>query len=219
MSTSSRKPPAKRAPSKRRYDNRQREHQAGQTRAAILQALAAQLASTNSTEFSVADAAAAAGVTPRTVFRYFPTKEQMLEGVSEWVLGITRQVELPASPEDLAPTVMASYRMFEDNADLMRALLLSDLGRGVRSRLSERRRKAWADAIDPVVRGLPATQARAIKAVINAMATAEAWWQLRDAFGVRGPQSARVVAWAVELMLDALRRGHHPFAANTSADA
>ncbi len=196
---------------KRNYDNRQREQQAARTRTAILHALAAQLVSNNSTDFSVAEAAKAAGVTTRTVFRHFPTREAMQEAMSEWVLGITGQVRIPVSPDEFGNTVISSYQMFEENADLMRALLLSDLGRGVRSRLAPQRRKGVSDALEQAVAKLPARNAIAVKALLGHLLTAEAWWHMRDAFGAEGDASAEAVAWAAELVMDALRSGNHPF--------
>ncbi len=196
---------------KRRYNNRQRQQQAEQTRIAILQALASQLAANNSADFSVAEAARDAGVTSRTVFRHFPTKESMLEALSEWVLGITGRVPIPTTPDELPETVSSSYQMFEDNAELMRALLLSDLGRGIRSRLSPRRREGLSAATHLATQGLPPRQAAAVEGVLNHLITADAWWHLRDAFGVQGNDSAAVVSWLIRLALNALREGENPF--------
>ncbi len=200
---------------KRRYDNSRRRQQAEQTRNAILDALARQLADNNSTDFSVDEAAREAGVTTRTVFRHFPTKEKMLEGVSEWVLGITGRVEIPQSPAQFARTAQTSYAMFEEHAGLMRALLLSELGRGVRTRLSPRRRKGLSDALEPAVAGLPPNETKAVKALLIHLLSAETWWQLHDAFGVKGEDSARVTGWTIDLVLEALRSGNHPASRST----
>jgi len=195
---------------KRRYDNSRRRQQAEQTRNAILDALARQLADNNSTDFSVDEAAREAGVTTRTVFRHFPTKEKMLEGVSEWVLGITGRVAIPESPAEFARTAQTSYAMFEEHAGLMRALLLSDLGRGVRTRLSPRRRKGLSDALAPAVADLPTREAKAVKALLIHLLSAETWWQLHDVFGVKGEDSAQVTAWTIDLVLQAISSGNHP---------
>lgn len=196
---------------KRTYDNRGRQAKAVATRTAILQALADQLVNNNTPDFSITQAAEAAGVSTRTVFRHFPTREHMLEGVSKWVQEITGQIPLPSKPDDLLGTVAASYRMFEDHAALMRALLLSDLGRGIRSRLSPRRRKGISEAIDPAVKELTPEQAAAVKALIGHLVAAEAWWHLRDGFNIKGENATQVVGWAIRLMIEALQRGDYPF--------
>lgn len=195
---------------KRTYDNSGRRAKAAATRTAILHALAEQLVNNNTPDFSIAEAAEAAGVSTRTVFRHFPSREDMLEGVSEWVQGITGQIPLPSKPDDLPETVAASYRLFEDHAALMRALLLSDLGRGIRSRLSPRRRKGISEAIDPAVKELTPEQAAAVKALIGHLVTAEAWWHLRDGFNIKDENATQVVGWAIRLMIEALQRGDYP---------
>ncbi|MFZ5484880.1 MAG: TetR/AcrR family transcriptional regulator [Pseudomonadota bacterium] len=195
---------------KRKYDNRQREKKAGATRSAILVALAKQLVENDSHDFSVDDAAREAGVSTRTVFRHFPSKEKMLEGISEWVSGITGQIHLPERASDLAGTAVASFRLFDEQADLMRALLLSDLGRGVRSHLSPRRRKGIAEALAPVVADLPAREAAAIKAFMTHIVSAETWWHMREIHGIQGQAASEVVAWTIGLILDALGQGQRP---------
>jgi len=197
--------------SKRPYDNSGRKKKAEQTRQSILSALAEQLVNNNSSDFSIDEAAQRAGVSTRTLFRYFPSKELMLEGMSEWVFSITGKISLPHSSDELEHTIQASYRMFEDNAGLMRALLLSDLGRGIRHRLAVRRRKGVADALDSAVSGLAPEEAKAVKALMVHIITAEAWWQMRDAYGVPGEESSKVVRWTTRLMLEALAKGDHPF--------
>jgi AcrR family transcriptional regulator len=195
---------------KRHYDNRSRARKAEQTRKNILQALASQLTASNSAEFSVEAAAQQAGVTARTVFRHFPTKDDMLAALSYWVLGITGKVPLPDSAEQLGDTIVDSYALFEDNAALMQALLVSEIGRGVRSRLTARRRKGLSAALDGAVHHLPEHQRRAMQAVLTNLMTAETWWQLRREYGVRGQDSASAVAWLVRVALEALERGDGP---------
>lgn len=204
-------------PEKRKYDNSSREAQSQQTRQNILNALARQLVSNNSTEFSVAEAADQAGVTSRTLFRYFPTKEDMLQALSEWVFSITGKTLVPTTASEVTAAVSSYYSMFEEHPDLIRAMLLSELGRGVRSRMTTERRRTIGNALQPAVAHLPEAEAKAVRALIGHLVTAETWWQLRDAFGVDGHQSQQVVNWTIELMLQALASGQHPFPASPPA--
>ncbi len=195
---------------RRRYDNSGRAQKAEQTKLDILRALADQLTRSNSVEFSVEDAAREAGVTPRTVFRHFPSKDHMLEALSRWVLGFTGKIPLPADPDEVVDSVSASYELFENHAELMQALLVSELGRGVRSRLTARRRSGIAEALAEPVSALPPDEAKAVLAVLIHLVAAETWWQVRKEFAVKGDASAEVVAWIVRLVLEALERGDSP---------
>ena len=80
------------------------------------------------------------------------------EDLARWVLGVTGGIPLPRDPDDGLAAVSASYRLFDDQADLMQALLLSELGRGVRSKLTQRRPSGIARALSGPVSHLPAEQ-------------------------------------------------------------
>ncbi|MFV8818425.1 TetR/AcrR family transcriptional regulator [Haliea sp. E17] len=194
----------------RAYDNRKRERRAEQTRRRILEALAAQLASNNTPDFSLEQAAADAGVSRRTVFRHFPDRESMLAALAELVWETTGTVAIPRTPEEFVSALQASYRMFDNNAGLMQALLLSELGRGVRSRMREKRLSGNAAALDVAMAALPGKEGEAVKAVLGHLISAESWWQLRSTFGVQEPEASAAVSWVVRLVLDALHRGETP---------
>ncbi len=194
----------------RAYDNRKRERGAEQTRRRILQALATQLVSNNSPDFVLEQAAADAGVSRRTVFRHFPDRESMLAALADLVWETTGSVAIPRTPAEFVAALQASYRMFDSNADLMQALLLSELGRGVRSRMRDRRLSGNAAALDEAVACLPEKEQAAVKAVLGHLISAESWWQLRATFGVQEPAASEAVSWVVGLVLDALRRGECP---------
>ncbi len=198
----------------RAYDNRKRERGAARTRRRILEALAAQLVSNNTPDFSLEQAAEEAGVSRRTVFRHFPDRESMLAALAELVWETTGEVAIPETPEQFVPALQSSYRMFDANAELMQALLLSELGRGVRSRMRERRLSGNAAALDTAVATLPEKDRDAVKGLLGHLISAESWWQLHSTFGVREPEASTTAAWMVRLVLEALDRGERPSAGN-----
>ncbi|HBS43151.1 MAG TPA: hypothetical protein DEA26_10750 [Oceanospirillales bacterium] len=194
----------------RKYDNRNRQAQSAQTREAILDALSRQLLSNNTPDFSIDQVAQETGITTRTVFRHFPNKDSMLEALSERVLEITGQVAIPDSPEAFNSTIYETFGMMEEHSALMRTLLLSELGRGVRSRMRERRRKGNTDALQALVSDLPVAQSRAVSAVLVHLISAESWWQLHDHFGIPAKDAADSVAWIYKLVGKALSEGEFP---------
>lgn len=194
----------------RNYDNSNRRAQAALTRDAILDALAQQMLGSNTPDFSVEQAAQDAGVTTRTIFRHFPNRDSMLSALSERVLATTGTVEIPKTPEEFVDTIFATYEMFDENRELMQSLLLSELGRGVRSQMRERRRKGNVSALNNLVKGLPREQQKAVKAVLVHLISAESWWQLHDRFNVSARDSAQTIAWIFSLVANALNEGKAP---------
>src|ERR687892_439738 len=62
-----------------------REQQAELTRELILKAVAERLELDDPGEISVPEIAAASGVSLRTVYRYFPTRDELLTAAAEWI--------------------------------------------------------------------------------------------------------------------------------------
>lgn len=188
----------------RPYRSALRQKQAEATRELILQALAQQLAEEGVQDFSIADAAQRAGVATRTIYRYFPNREVLLDAVGEWIDQQLGDLPYPTTPIEVADLAEQAFPQFEQQAVLIQALLLSELGRSVRSRLRSKRRQSVEDALSPLVGDTDS--ARAVRAVIGHLVTAETWKHLRDEFGVSGDASAKAVAWAIRTLITDLER-------------
>ncbi|NWF60434.1 MAG: TetR/AcrR family transcriptional regulator [Fischerella sp.] len=182
-----------------------RKKQASQTRNLILKALAEQLVIDGSQDFAIADAAQRAGVSPRTIYRYFPNRDALLEALGLWVDEQLGDPPYPSSPADIADMVEQVFPKFDEQAMLVQALLLSELGKSVRARLRIKRRESVARSLQPVVEHLDAAQAKAICAVIQHLASAEMWNVMKDEYGLDGQESAKAVAWVVRTLIAELQ--------------
>src|SRR5689334_7306838 len=128
-------------PPKREYASPLREQQAARTREAIVDGIVAALAEAGVAGVSFADVARRAGVAERTVFRYFPNRQALLDEVEKAVdrhMGVT---DLYDRGDDLAGDVGAQFDAFERHERLVTALRQSQLGREVRAR-GQRQRDA-----------------------------------------------------------------------------
>lgn len=183
----------------RPYHSTLRQKQVQATRELILQALAEQLAAEGLQDFSIADAAKRAGVATRTIYRYFPNREVLLDAVGNWVEQQMGELPYPTTPMEVADLAEQVFPRFEEHTVLIQALLLSELGKSVRSRLRSKRRQSVEHALIPLVDD--SESARAIRALIGHLVTAETWKHLRDEFGVNGEDSAKAVAWAIRTLI------------------
>jgi AcrR family transcriptional regulator len=188
----------------RPYRSTLRQQQAEATRQLILQALAEQLAEEGRQEFSIAEAAERAGVATRTIYRYFPNRDAMLDAIGQWVDQQLGDLPFPTTPEEVAQLAEQAFPRFEQQAVLVRALLLSGLGQSVRSRLRGKRRPSVEAALHPLLGD--GESARAIQALIGHLVTAETWKHLHDEFGVDGDAAASAVAWAIRTLIAELER-------------
>jgi|GEM_PF-818949 len=217
-------------PRSRPYRSSLRQKQAAATRELILQALAEQLAVGGLPEFSIAEAAQRAGVATRTIYRYFPNREALLDAVGAWVDQQLGDLPYPTTPMEVATLAEQAFPRFEQEAVLIQALLASELGKHVRSRLRSKRRQAIATALSPLLSERELAQAinaqainaqamsdvqvvngddqaalaQAITAVIGHLVTAETWQHLRSEFGISGEVSGKAVAWVIRTLIAAL---------------
>src|SRR5436305_14842206 len=110
-----------------------REQRAQAARERILAAVATLLEDAHVDDLTVPQVAEAAGISLRTVYRYYPTREQLLEAAGRWIGSELLGQGYPQSLDDIADTFAEGCREFDRHPGLVRALALSQLGREVRA--------------------------------------------------------------------------------------
>ena len=191
--------------STRHYTSPLRERQTADTRAAILEALGAELAAGGLEEFSVARLARRAGVSERTVFRHFPTRETLLDGLSQWFNDRVGDFPPDVSAEAIPTTIAQVFADFDEHEALTRAMLASPGGREFRRHARAARLARLHAALAPVLDGADPERAAAARALVLALCSARTWQAMRDEGGLDGAAAGRAVAHAIQLILDDAR--------------
>jgi AcrR family transcriptional regulator len=139
----------------RSYESPLRAEQMEQTRLRILEATADVLADEEVEEVTVPVVAMRARVSVRTVYRHFPTKEALFDAFGEWSEEHLRLVLLsyPETLDEVREMAPALYRMYDERAPLIRALL-SKRGQEIRARTRRRRLRTFEKAMREVTNGL-----------------------------------------------------------------
>ena len=187
-----------------------RERQATVVRDAILDALARRLATTDADDIALPDIASDAGISLRTLYRYFATREALFDAVGEHVvarLGLPSEIN---SADDIARVFLESAERGATSPDLVRAMLSTSLGRRARSPHRRRRVEQITAALAEVTAGLPADEARRRAAAITYLSSLPAWITVTEECGL-SPEDARLgLAWAIDTLVAALRRDQQP---------
>src|SRR5215475_3471188 len=187
-----------------------RNQHAELTRDLIFQALTRLVLDEGIHDFSIQQVADVAGVSHRTVYRYFSNREELLEGLAEWLDSQMPKKLDSYQPEEIADAIRDTHAVFAQQSDRVRALV--ELARGAKIRLRQRKQHTrTAQRLMTAFTGhLEEEDARAVAVLIRALAGSDMWCRLTGEYGIDGQQVTRVLVWAVTTLADALKAGKGP---------
>lgn len=188
--------------------NTLRDRQRDLTRETILNALAAIVSDGDVHDFTVQQVAERAGVSHRTVYRHFPTREALLEALAEWLdqeLGRRGTPMVPQHLDDFVDSAPLVFSLFDEYAPLVRALVITYTATGVRPAPREERTRALERVVAEAAPHVSETERRDFFAVTRALLNSQAYQFFRDHLGLTGTDAGRAVAWAVRTLVDDLR--------------
>ncbi len=153
------------------------------------------------------EVAADAGVSLRTVYRYFPDHEQLLEGAAHWINErVLGGMPFAEDIDGLVENALRFPKVFDQHPGLVRAMVLTEGGRTVRATRRARRLEVISEVLREVTDNLPPEEARRAAAVIGYLENMLAWLSLREDSGLEGEEIGLALAWAVRTLVDDLRR-------------
>jgi AcrR family transcriptional regulator len=199
--------------STRPYTSRLREDQAQRTRELILDALTELLATHAADEISTRAIAERAGVSQPTVYRHFPDRPALLEGLSDRIDGLAAANErrtMPEALDDIPRHAEQDFVILEEYAAAAtaQAILNADPRRLARS--SRERTEALRQL---VARELPEYDERdhlRITALLRSLYSVQTWLRLREEFGITGSEPGPILAWAFDTLIREIRAGNFP---------
>lgn len=145
------------------------------------------------------------GVNRRTIFRHFPTKEDLLSafwasanaslGVQFW----------PRSEADLVDLPLALFTALDKIEGIVRASHSSSAGRHMRLQANAERQAAFEKSLAGITADLPPDRAKEFLASVQLMFSATAWQTMKDYWGLTGEEAGKATEWAIRALLDAAR--------------
>lgn len=187
---------------------RQRE----ETRRAILDALATVIVESGGVGFSVQQVADRAGVTHRTVYNHFPTREALNDGlathVEELLATDGRPTEPSISLERLAPMTGELYQSFEECEVPVRAYVMLMVASRGPAQVAREHTSAIEALIERETSVAPPLDARGLTAAVRMFLSSTGWHLLTEHLGLSSDEAATTATWATQALLDAGTR--HP---------
>jgi AcrR family transcriptional regulator len=189
----------------RSYSSPLRAEQAAATRERIVDAAVELLQATDPGAFGMPEVADRAGVSVSTVYRAFPTKDDLITGVLE---AIRERFETsaglrPTTREELEASVPGAVRAVYELEPLYRALFATAAGREAhRATAAERSasvERAFTDGLD----GMDERQRRLVTSMLYLVTSSRSVLWLKDYAGLDVDEAAEAVGWALAALTSA----------------
>lgn len=186
------------------------EERATMTRDRIMRGLANELLASGPHEVSIQAVADRAGVSHRTVYRYFESKDELFQAYGEWVDETVSQGDsAPDSLGGLEEQVIELYRRFDHYEEIMEAFVrIGDTGRKVDVR--SERTAAFQDMMEHELPTLRPDYRDALTALVRQIASSQTWSRGRHDYEIDGETLGEVASWALKMIHRAIDDGSLP---------
>jgi AcrR family transcriptional regulator len=183
-----------------------RDRHKARTRESILGAVALCLENDGLANLSFAQIAREAGVGESTAFRYFPTRDALLDAFWEWAPKAINRDQYPRTYEELSARLGPDFMSFDRRESLIRGMLASPVGRDARRKTNAPRQKAFRQLVDREVGPMPEAERKRLCAAIQLLYSASAWAAFKDYWDMDGREAASAATQAIGVLLDDARR-------------
>jgi AcrR family transcriptional regulator len=186
-----------------------RDRQSTLARNAVFESLVRHLETGDVDDVSMEDIAREAGVSRRTLYRYFPTRSDLLSAAGDWIRAELLQLPVEIGEEGIAASFRTAATRLQRHPEIARALLRTQTGRAVRSGYRDARMRAIRSAVRREVPDLSRREVERAAALLGYLCSSNAWITIQDESGLGASSAQAVVMWAIDALLARLRDGDH----------
>ena len=199
----------KKTQSKSPYRSQLRERQKMQTRELIVRAAGECISTDGKYDFTVQEVADRAGLSLQCVYDHFPSREDLVQGMCEWLYGKNRDLVSSAMmslAQDVSGAVRKIFTVCDEDAAVTSAATAVSLNMNVRPHARRAVDDTCRQALAGYTSNLSSDEARNAYAVIRYLIGAEAWLILKKQFGLSTEEASNTVSWAIQTLVDDLKK-------------
>jgi|SRR5581483_10284943 len=184
-----------------------RQEYAERTRTRILDAAVDLLAAGGADEISVPEVARRSGVSLRTIYRYYPSRNDLLDAAADWIYRKTfDHVPVERGLAELPAVVAAGAEQWEAHPELARAIAYAPSLKALVSARRAERIAQIARELEEAGPNLGERERREAAAVLGYLQSIRTWVTLRQDIGLDRDETVSAVSWALQTLIDDVRR-------------
>jgi AcrR family transcriptional regulator len=185
------------------------------TRRAILDALAAVIAESDAFGFSVQQVADRAGVTHRTVYNHFPTRQDLNDGFAEYVEQrlaerVDGKPDEHLAPGSLPEVVRQAFPAFDALDSHVRAYVRLMVASRAPAKVARERTVRLRDDVVAKLRPMSPRARAGVAAALRMFLSSTGWHLMTEHYGLETSEAVAVAEWAIATLTDAVKRGKLP---------
>ena len=182
------------------------DRRAALARDAILEALVAHLEAGDIDTIGMEELAREAGVSRRTLYRYFPTRDDLIAAAGDWVRGNVFKIDPAIGDGGIAESFRAGTARMQARPKLAHALIATESGRAVRGGFRAARAEAIRREVREKAPALSRREAERTAAVLTYLCSLQAWVSLQEESGLSAERAEEAVLWAIDAIQNELQR-------------
>jgi AcrR family transcriptional regulator len=179
-----------------------RERQKAATRDQIVEAVHALLQEEHPATISMPQVAERAGTSLRTVYRYFPTKEALVDAAAESFRVSADVVGGTVDVDNLPEYLSQVFAGFTEQGGAIRAQHVTPAGRSLREARLPRNRAVVRETLRTIVPNVPDADLDRLVDLVVAMIGSAMYLELVDHMGHDDQDAARLAAWTVRAVVE-----------------
>lgn len=178
-----------------------REEYKEQTRARILDAAVALIEEAGETPLTMLAVAERAGVTDRTVYRHFETRDALVRATWSRMQQLVASQGFPRTAEAMIESPLRLFPRFDAARELVRASLYSPAGLDMRMSSNIERQEAMLSSVRDAFPNADEQWLRRRAAIAQLINSAYAWEVLRQYWDIEGEEAGKAAAEALAILL------------------
>lgn len=169
--------------------------------------------------FTVQNVADKAGVSHRTVYRHFKTREELLAGLAASLEAKAEEASFPSYPDTVDDIINGVGPFFEamgEGEDQVRAYIITSIAMQWQDEPRQRRTQVYNRVMRAAFPHLSSGEVREAGALIRSVSGSRSWYQLTFEGGLDSKAAARAADWATRVLFKELRRRDQAAAKRTN---